>query len=146
LNSRIEKKRLEDLHRKFNVVFEAAGGRAQKTTLHEAIDLLKPSGRCVVLGISKDEVPIAVTDIVNKGLTLKGTTRSRMEHYMKALELLKTKAIKNRISKVISKRSFVIHEPRDIEEAFRFADTEEGEAKLKPGRVLLYFPKSLSTL
>ena len=93
-----------------------------------------------MLGISKGEVPIAVTNVVNKGLTLKGSTRSRMEHYRKVLRLLEDDEIRRKVGRIISDRRFTIRTVKDLEEAFRYADTEEGEAKTKPGRVLVYFP------
>jgi len=73
-------------------------------------------------------------------LTFKGSVRSRMEHYVKALELLKNEVFRERVRRIISKRSFTIKTAGDLEKAFRYADTKEGEAKTKPGRVLVYFP------
>jgi len=140
LNSMKDEERLKSLHEKLDVVLEAVGGAAHRITLRQAIDLLRPGGRCIVLGISKGEVPIAVTSIVNKGLTLKGSTRSRMEHYRKVLSLLEDDEIRRKVRRIISDRRFMIRTVKDLEEAFRYADTEEGEAKTKPGRVLVYFP------
>jgi len=140
VNSIKEKERMKQLGGRFDVVFEAAGGRAHRTTIEEAIDLLRPGGRCVLLGISRGEVPIEATKIVNKGLSFMGTTRSRMEHYHKVLELLKDEEVREKVERVVSKKRFTINIPEDLEEAFRYADTEEGEARTKPGRVLVYFP------
>jgi len=140
LNSLKEEDRLRSLHEEFDVAFEAVGGAAHRVTLRQAIDLLRPGGRCILLGISKGEVPIAVTNVVNKSLTLKGSTRSRMEHYRKVLSLLEDDEIRRKVRRIISDRRFTIRTVKDLEEAFRYADTEEGEAKTKPGRVLVYFP------
>jgi len=140
LNSVKEKMRLNSLNGKMDVVFEAVGGMAHEITLNQAIGLLRPGGRCIVLGISKGKIPIMMTSIVNKGLILKGSTRSRMEHYHKVLRLLEDNEIRGRVRRIISDRSFMIKNVKDLEEAFRYADTEEGEAKTKPGRVLVYFP------
>ncbi|MEM1581585.1 MAG: zinc-binding dehydrogenase [Candidatus Bathyarchaeia archaeon] len=131
---------LNEIREKIDVVFEAAGGRAHKNTIKEAIDVLKPGGRCILLGISMGEVPVEVNKIVNKGLTFRGSTRSRMSHYIKALELLKSKDFQNKVRRIISIKKFVINDVNDLTEAFKYADTEEGESKIKPGRVLLYFP------
>jgi len=73
-------------------------------------------------------------------LSFMGTTRSRMEHYHKVLELLKDEEVREKVERVVSKKRFTINIPEDLEEAFRYADTEEGEARTKPGRVLVYFP------
>jgi len=140
LNSMKEKDRLRSLYEEFDVVFEAVGGAAHRITLSQAINLLRPGGRCIMLGISKGEVPIAATSIVNKGLTLKGSTRSRMKHYYKVLSLLEDDEVRRKAKRIISDRRFTIRTVKDLEEAFRYADTESGEAKTKPGRVLVYFP------
>lgn len=124
------------------IVFEATGGAAHKATLKEAIDLLRPGGKCVLLGISGSEVPVDVTKIVNKGLVFKGSVRSRIEHYRQVLEMLKFKEFSVKVKRTISPRSFMVRTVEDLQEAFRYADTEEGEAKTKPGRVLVHFPKA----
>jgi ribitol-5-phosphate 2-dehydrogenase len=141
LNSIKEKARLDNLSDGLDVVFEAAGGGAHRVTVAQAVRLLRPGGRGVLLGISLGEVPVSVTDVVNKGLTLTGSTRSRIEHYVRVLNLLKEDAaFRSRISRAISGKRFTVRSPDDLDAAFRYADTEEGEARVKPGRVLVYFP------
>jgi len=140
LNSLKEEEKLRGLYGKFDVIVEAAGGAAHSITLRQAIDLLRPGGRCILLGLSKGEAPVYVTGIVNKGLIFKGSTRSRMEHYYKVLTLIKNEEIREKIKRIISDRRFTIRTARDLEEAFRYADAEEGKARIKPGRVLVYFP------
>ncbi len=140
VNSIQEEEKMNKLQQSFDVVFEAVGGRAQEATLDEAINLLKPGGRCIVLGLSGKKVPINVTKLVNKGLSFIGSVRSRMEHFKQAINLLKEIEFRDKVERIISDRRFTIKSPKDLEAAFRYADTEEGEAKTKPGRVLVYFP------
>ena len=140
INSMKETARLNELYGKVDVSFEAVGAEAHKITLKEAINLLKPGGKCILLGISMGEVPIEITKIVNKGLTFKGSIYSRMEHYIKVLELLKSKEFQEKVRRIISARKFIVNGVDDLTEAFKYADAEEGEAKTKPGRVLVYFP------
>ncbi len=140
LNSLREKQRLEGLQQSFDVAFEAVGGRSQGITLDEATDLLKPGGRCVVLGLSGAKVPVDINRLVNKGLALKGSVRSRMEHFKRVIELLKDLNFSDKVKRMISEKRFIIKSPEDLEVAFRYADTEEGEARTKPGRVLVHFP------
>ena len=141
MNSIKEKQRFDGLADGVDVVFEAAGGGAHRVTVAQAVRLLRSGGRGVLLGISLGEVPVAVTDVVNKGLTFMGSTRSRMEHYVKVLDLLKKDAVfGSRVGRAILGRSFTVRSADDLYAAFRCADTEEGEARVKPGRVLVYFP------
>ena len=140
INSARESEKLAELSGMVDIVFEAVGGRAHRLTIREAIDLLKPGGKCLLLGISMGDVPVNVTKIVNKGLTFRGVTRSRMEHYIKILDLLKEKSFSAMVKRVISSKKFIIREAEDLAKAFRYADTEIGEGRVKPGRVLVYFP------
>lgn len=140
VNSIKEKQRLKGLFQSFDVTFEAVGGRAQEITLDEAFDLLKPSGRCIALGLSGKKVPVDVDKLINKGLTLQGSVRSRMEHFERIIGLLKASEFRNRVERVISEKRFIIKTAEDLEAAFRYADTEEGEARTKPGRVMVNFP------
>lgn len=140
VNSLKEKGAMARLRERFDVVFEAAGGKAQMVTIDQAIDLLRPGGRCVLLGLSSGRVSVEMAKIVNKGLTIKGSTRSKSDHYTKVLELLRNGEFAERVRRTISEKKFTIRTAEDLEEAFRYADTEEGEARMKPGRVLVYFP------
>jgi threonine dehydrogenase-like Zn-dependent dehydrogenase len=134
------KQGIDGLEDSFDVAFEVVGGRAHRITIRQAVDLLKPGGRCVLLGLSRGEVPVEVNRIVNKGLTFRGSVRSRMEHYVTVLDLLRDERFRAKVRRIVSKERFTIRSEGDLEEAFRCADTEEGEARTKPGRVLVYFP------
>jgi len=140
LNSIREDEKINSLQQRFDVVFEAVGGRAQEITLDEAINLLRPGGRCVVLGLSGRKVPIDIAKVVNKGLTIRGSVRSRMDHFRQTIKLLRDIEFREKVGRIISDKKFLIRSPEDLEAAFRYADTEEGEAKMKPGRVMVYFP------
>jgi ActR/RegA family two-component response regulator len=64
-----------------------------------------------------------------------------MEHYIQVLDLLTKDAVfGSRLKRAVSDKSFTVRLADDLGAAFRYADTEEGEARVKPGRVLVYFP------
>jgi len=133
------KEKIERLEDSFDVAFEAVGGVSHRITLKEAIDVLRPGGRCVLLGLSRGEVPVEMHKIVNKGLTFRGSVRSRMEHYIRVLRLLQEDRFREKVRRIVSKKRFTIRSAEDLEAAFRYADTETGEARTKPGRVLVHF-------
>jgi len=131
---------LHEMRHGFDVVFEAVGGRAQERTIDQALDLLTPGGKAVILGISAGEkVPVRAQEIVRKCLTIKGSFWSRMDHFRRAIELLMDSRFEEGIRKAISKTIFKVRHAEDLEEAFRYADSEEGPARYIPGRVLVYF-------
>ena len=133
------RQRIDGFEDSFDVAFEAVGGGVHRITIREAVDLLRPGGRCVLLGLSRGEIPVGVNRIVNKGLTFRGSVRSRMEHYVRVLNLLRDDRFRAKVRRVVSKKRFTVGSAEDLEAAFRYADTEEGEARTKPGRVLVYF-------
>lgn len=144
VNSTKQRQKVKELHESFDVIFEAAGGKAQETTLNQAFDLLKPAGRVVVLGLSAGKVPISINKMVSKGLTVRGCIWSRLEHYKTVIKLLKSDDFRKRVKRIICRTKFIIKSAGDLEEAFRFADTEEGGARLQPGRVMVYFHEKIS--
>jgi ribitol-5-phosphate 2-dehydrogenase len=140
INLNREKSRLFALYGKLDVCFEAVGGEAHEIAVNKAINLLKPGGTCVLLGISKGEMSIEIVKIVKKGLTFKGSMYSRMEHYTKLLELLKLRDFQKKVKRTVFPKKFILNGIDDLVEAFKCADTKEGESRTRPGRVLIYFP------
>jgi len=118
------------------VSFECVGGRVGEITLGQAIEMLDPLGSLYMLGLSPDKVPLKTIDVVNKGLTLQGCSRSRPEDYAHVLELLKEERFNEWASQVVDDVSYPIRGADDLEAAFRFADTSQDPAKHK-GRVMV---------
>jgi 2-desacetyl-2-hydroxyethyl bacteriochlorophyllide A dehydrogenase len=69
-----------------HVVLEAVGIPA---TIVQAIDLAAPTGRVVVIGVCKDTVPLAVSELMRKEVELR-TTRNSCEAFPAVLELFRS--------------------------------------------------------
>jgi len=69
-----------------HVVLEAVGIPA---TIIQAIDLAAPTGRVVVIGVCKDLVPLAVSELMRKEVELR-TTRNSCEAFPAVLELFRS--------------------------------------------------------
>ena len=69
-----------------HVVLEAVGIPA---TIVQAIDLAAPTGRVVVIGVCKDPVPLAVSELMRKEVELR-TTRNSCEAFPAVLELFRS--------------------------------------------------------
>jgi len=134
INSLKEGEKLGELRESVDAVFEAVGGSAQEKTVGQAIELLRPCGKAIVLGLAKGSVPIKLVDLVNKGLELKGVTRSCEEHYEKVAGFLGEKGFQERLARIASKKRFKILEAGDLKKAFEFAGSEEAD-----GRVMVKF-------
>lgn len=75
-------------HKQFDVVIECTGGNFSKQAINQAIDVLDYLGHLVLMGVTEDLVPMNTRDILEKGLTLHGSSRSVTEDFQKYLETL----------------------------------------------------------
>jgi len=114
------------------LVFECAGGQAAHRTIPQAINLLGPGGVCMLLGVTEGPVPIPTRLILDKGLTLKGTTRSIKEDVEEAVGLLRDADFREAIAKVIYPETYPADSAESIIRAARIADDPASY-----GRVLL---------
>lgn len=121
---------------RLQVCFECVGGGVSEITLDQAIHLLEPLGSLYVLGLSSGKVPVRTIEVVNRGLTIQGCSRSRPEEYRRVLEWLKQASHAERASRVIHPETFTIRSVQDLEEAFRFAESSQDPAKHR-GRVMV---------
>jgi ribitol-5-phosphate 2-dehydrogenase len=114
----------------FDVVFECAGGRAAETTIDQAIRLMKPGGRCVLVGVSEEPVPIRTRRMLDKGLMLRGTTRSAHRHFPSVLEKLAEPDFQPLARRVLHARVFDGNCVETILAAARTAANPESRGKV----------------
>jgi len=75
----------EDL--KIDHAIECAGGRGSQYAINQAIDILNPEGTISLLGVSEDPVEINTRMVLEKGLTLFGSSRSGAEDFKRTVEI-----------------------------------------------------------
>jgi threonine dehydrogenase-like Zn-dependent dehydrogenase len=68
-----------------DVVFDAVGAAE---TRRLALELLRPGGCAVMIGLAADEHPVGFHDVVRRGLTVRGSYAYRDEDYDAALAML----------------------------------------------------------
>jgi len=102
----------DDLTAGFDRAFECAGGAASAATIGQILDLLTPGGRAVLVGVSEDPVPIRTRPMLDKGLALRGTTRSAKADFPPVLDLLRNADFRQRLERVIVRDTF---EQRSVE-------------------------------
>ncbi|MGQ7458218.1 zinc-binding dehydrogenase [Streptococcus suis] len=89
----------EDL--KFDHGFECAGGQGSEPAINDIIDHLKSQGTIVLMGVSENKIAINTRDILEKGLTVVGSSRSGLPDFEKAVTMLENKRIQNRLKNII---------------------------------------------
>ncbi|EUJ37627.1 ribitol-5-phosphate dehydrogenase [Brochothrix campestris] len=65
----------------FDHAFECVGGNNSGDAVNQIIDYINPLGYISLLGVSEDLVPLNTRMVLEKGLTLQGSTRSEREDF-----------------------------------------------------------------
>ncbi len=68
--------------------FECVGGFGSQPAINQMIDIIKPEGSMVIMGVSENNVAINTRMILEKGLRLLGSSRSSAEDFRKAVDLM----------------------------------------------------------
>ena len=94
---------VDDLNNDFQVdhAFECAGGEGSYYAIEDIIRYINPQGTVLLMGVSENKVPINTRDILEKGLTFVGCSRSGREDFEKAVEFLQDESIQRRIRTII---------------------------------------------
>lgn len=114
----------------YDVAFECAGGTAAEKTIPQAFSLLRPGGTCLLVGVSEGKIPIETRILLEKGLTLRGTTRSAAIDYPEVLKWLEDKEFRGLLERIIYPKMFPAVDSRSIISACRTAEKPETHGKV----------------
>lgn len=67
--------------------FECAGGKGSQYAIDQIIDVIKPEGSIALLGVSEYPVEINTRMVLEKGLTLIGSSRSGVADFQKTVDI-----------------------------------------------------------
>ena len=104
---------------KINHAFECVGGEGSFYAIDDIIKYIKPQGTVMLMGVSENKVGINTRDILEKGLTFVGSSRSGYQDFIKAVEILQDEKIQKRL-KVIIENYGVIKRIEDMHKVFNF--------------------------
>ncbi len=83
--------------------FEAVGGKASEYAIDQIIDYINPEGSIAILGVSENPVPINTRMVLEKGLTIVGSSRSGRVDFQYAVDFLEEhQDAQNQLQKLIS--------------------------------------------
>lgn len=103
---------------KIDHAFECAGGEGSSYAIDDIIRHIKPQGSVILMGVSENKVPINTRDILEKGLTFVGCSRSGHKDFEKAVELMQDKKFQMRLKMIIQEKEEV-KTIEDIHKIFR---------------------------
>lgn len=103
--------------------FEAVGGKASEYAIDQIIDYINPEGSIAILGVSENPVPINTRMVLEKGLTIIGSSRSGRVDFQYAVDFLEEyQDAQNQLQKLIS-AVIDVKEINDIVKAFEYDST-----------------------
>ncbi|BED92903.1 MAG: ribulose-5-phosphate reductase [Candidatus Paraimprobicoccus trichonymphae] len=85
----------------FDHAFECVGGEGSSSAIQDIIKHINPLGSIVLLGVTENKVYIDTRNILEKGLTLVGSSRSGKVDFEKALFLMKNLNFQKKLEKII---------------------------------------------
>lgn len=98
--------------------FEAVGGNGSELAIKDIIDLIKPEGTICLMGVSENPVPINTRMVLEKGITLIGSSRSGRIDFQKAVDILEgNKEIQGQLKKLVA-NVIEVRKIEDIMKAF----------------------------
>ncbi len=86
---------------KFDTLIEIVGGKYASDAINSMIEIAAVGADLLLMGVSEDKVPINTRLILEKGLVLKGATRSSYEDFKHVAELLKNKKVQELLSPMV---------------------------------------------
>lgn len=104
---------------KFDHAFECVGAHGSFYAIDDIIRCIRPQGTAMLLGVSEDKVAINTRDILEKGLTLIGCSRSGKVEFESAVNFLKNSVFQRRLMAIIDEAK-PVKNISDIHEVFAY--------------------------
>ena len=110
---------VEDLGMDFIVdhAFECAGGEGSYYAIDDIIHYINPQGTVMLMGVSENKIPINTRDVLEKGLTFIGCSRSGREDFENAVTFMKDESVQRRLKTIIYETE-PVHSISDIHRVF----------------------------
>lgn len=81
--------------------FECCGGEGSYYAIDDIIRTIRPQGCVMLMGVSENRIGINTRDILEKGLTFIGSSRSGRADFEKAISLMERPSFQNRLSVIV---------------------------------------------
>jgi ribitol-5-phosphate 2-dehydrogenase len=105
----------------FDIAIECAGGKFSESAINQAIDVLNPGGHLILMGVTEDRVPINTRDVLEKGITMRGSSRSSIADFVPVLNAMKDPQCQATLRKLLPNNIHEIKSYVDFTEAMEFA-------------------------
>ncbi|SEO24496.1 ribitol-5-phosphate 2-dehydrogenase [Amphibacillus marinus] len=118
---------------KIDHAFECVGGKGSQYAINQIIDYINPEGSISILGVSEDLVELNTRMILEKGITVIGSSRSGREDFVKAVNVLtKYESIQEYLETLVGS----VHEVKSIQDII---DTFEADLTSSWGKTVMHW-------
>lgn len=100
-----------------DIAVECTGGKFSESAVNQAIDLLKPGGYLILMGVTEERVPINTRDVLEKGITLIGSSRSSAADFTQVLQTMRSVDCQNTLRQLLSEQTCHVAGAADFTEA-----------------------------
>ncbi len=104
----------------FDCAFECVGGNQSEVAINQIIDYINPEGVISALGVSEELERINMRMVLEKGLTIFGSSRSGYEDFDESIKVLKDNPELQKYLKHLINETFEINSINDIDKAFNY--------------------------
>jgi ribitol-5-phosphate 2-dehydrogenase len=105
----------------YDIAVECTGGRFSESAINQAIDILNPGGHLILMGVTEERVPINTRDVLEKGITLRGSSRSSSSDYHPVLTAMKDPLCQATLRKLLPDIRTKIKSAEDFSNALELA-------------------------
>ncbi|MED4784165.1 zinc-binding dehydrogenase [Brevibacillus choshinensis] len=99
---------------KVDIVVECTGGKFSESAINQGISLLHAGGHLIAMGVSEDLVPINTRDVLEKGLTICGSSRSSIPDFEEVLRVMEQKDCQDTLRHLIPETYTVVAKAEDF--------------------------------
>lgn len=104
-----------------DIVVECTGGRFSESALNQGIDLLKYGGHLIAMGVSEELVPLNTRDVLEKGITLYGSSRSSESDFREVLKVMEQADCQHTLRRLVPDAYIAVNKADDLAAAMEAA-------------------------
>ena len=116
-------------HRGVHTVFECTGGQFSESAINQAIDLIERQGQLILMGVTEALVGINTRDILEKGLTLSGSSRSTKREFEQLITAFADPSYQQVLQQLIPEQAYDIYTTTDLTTAMEDTVQHKGWKK-----------------
>lgn len=114
----------------FDIALECTGGRFSESAVNQAIDVVGPMGHLVLMGVTEERVPVNTRDLLEKGITVIGSSRSSSSDFHRVMPMLRDASCQASLRKLLPEHAAEIRSAEDFTRLMEQAAAHRGWKKV----------------